>query len=276
MDFSVAFMGSRYGKGGDDYINCPMNRQEYEAFVAELLKAERAEMRDFEALKYFEGCMPVEALAERGERTLAFGPLKPVGFTDPRTGKRPYAVVQLRRENKEDTLYNMVGFQTRLKHSEQKRVFSMIPGLESARFARFGSMHRNSYIDSPSLLTPALSLESDSAFFVAGQLTGVEGYCESAATGIIAGLSAAHWLWQARFEPVPRETMTGALIDYICNLKANNFQPMNANFGLLPPLEGKAKVQAMASKKKKVLLAERALCAIDEWKNKTLATLKGI
>ncbi|MEE9614892.1 MAG: methylenetetrahydrofolate--tRNA-(uracil(54)-C(5))-methyltransferase (FADH(2)-oxidizing) TrmFO [Thermodesulfobacteriota bacterium] len=235
INFDVAFMGSRYGKGGDDYVNCPMTGEEYHSFVEELTGAERVALRAFEKIPFFEGCMPVETMADRGLKTLSFGPMKPVGFTDPRTGRRPAAIVQLRRENSADSLYNMVGFQTRLTHPEQKRVFSLIPGLERASFARLGSIHRNSYIDSPNLLLPTLQLKGEPSVFFAGQLTGVEGYCESAVSGIIAGINA--WKLSSGREPVfpPPVTMTGALLRYITEPVAGKgaFQPMNANFGLL-------------------------------------------
>ena len=237
IDLDIAFRGSRYGRGGDDYLNCPMVKSEYEALVAGLTGAEKTPLREFEDARFFEGCMPVEVLASRGPRTLAFGPLKPVGFKDHRrgmgTGARPHAIVQLRRENTEGSLYNMVGFQTGLKRREQVRVFTMIPGLREMRFARYGAIHRNSYIDSPTLLKNTLALKDDPELFIAGQLTGVEGYCESAAMGIVAGLNAARSVLGRAPLEVPLETMTGALIDYITDASRGAFQPMNANFGLL-------------------------------------------
>ncbi|MBR3593797.1 MAG: methylenetetrahydrofolate--tRNA-(uracil(54)-C(5))-methyltransferase (FADH(2)-oxidizing) TrmFO [Clostridia bacterium] len=240
VDMSVAFTASRYDKGDADYINCPMNREEYERFHSELIAAESAPLKDFDRpFTVYEGCMPIEVLAKRGEDSIRFGPLKPVGLRDPRTGHRPWAVVQLRKENTEGTMYNLVGFQTNLKFPEQKRVFSLIPGLENAEFLRFGVMHRNTFIDSPRLLSKTMSLREDGNVFFAGQITGVEGYMESAASGILAGYNAAALL-EGR-EPVilPDFTMMGALISYICDESVKDFQPMGANFGVLPPLEEK-------------------------------------
>jgi methylenetetrahydrofolate--tRNA-(uracil-5-)-methyltransferase len=267
VDFDVAFRGSRYGKGGDDYINCPMTNQEYERFVCELTKAKKVPLRGFEKGPFFERCLPLETIAERGPATLAFGPLRPVGFTDPRSGVKPFAVVQLRRENKEDTIYNMVGFQTRLTYPEQKRVFRLIPGLARARFARLGSIHRNSYIDSPRSLLKTQQLRKDTGIFFAGQITGVEGYCESAASGLMAGINA--WRQVLSLEPVcpPPTTMTGALLNYITEADLVPFQPMNANFGLLPFASGKGK---------RAWALERALEEITLWANKVLATSKRI
>ncbi|HET6452946.1 MAG TPA: methylenetetrahydrofolate--tRNA-(uracil(54)-C(5))-methyltransferase (FADH(2)-oxidizing) TrmFO [Armatimonadota bacterium] len=242
IDLSKVFRASRYDKGDADYLNCPMTGDEYNAFWEALVSAERVPLAEFESLKLFEGCMPVEELASRGPQTLAFGPMKPVGLTDPRTGNRPYAVVQLRQENVEGTLWGMVGFQTRLRWGEQERVFRMIPGLETAEFARFGVMHRNTYIESPKLLAPTLALESphnlkpttQNPLFFAGQITGVEGYVESAAMGIIAGINAARLIKSEAPMVFPRESMMGSLADYISNPETPDFQPMNANFGILP------------------------------------------
>ena len=240
IDFSKAFWASRYDKGdGKDYINCPLNEEEYRNFVNELVSGERVEVKEFEKIPYFEGCMPVEVMAERGEKTLAFGPMKPVGLIDPRTGSRHHAVLQLRRENMEDTIYNMVGFQTRLTYPEQRRIFRMIPGLEGARFARLGKIHRNSYIHSPRLLSKSLSLKDNESVFFAGQITGVEGYVESAATGMLAGISAMKAIRGGTFEPPPKTTVMGALVDYITTEPPKSFQPMNANFGILPPVGGR-------------------------------------
>ncbi|MFZ3073393.1 MAG: methylenetetrahydrofolate--tRNA-(uracil(54)-C(5))-methyltransferase (FADH(2)-oxidizing) TrmFO, partial [Thermodesulfobacteriota bacterium] len=233
IDFSIAFMAARYNKGGADYINCPMNKVEYETFVNELLSAEKTPFREFEKPRFFEGCMPIETMAERGQKTLSFGPLRPVGIIDPRTGRRPYAVVQLRRENMEDTIYNIVGFQTRLLHKEQKRVFSGIPGLKDARFARYGGIHRNSYINSPKLLLTTLQLRKDTKVLFAGQITGVEGYCESASSGIIAGINAARLAKGLEAVFPPSSTMTGALLEHVSTPSMGDFQPMNANFGVL-------------------------------------------
>ncbi len=239
IDFSVAFKASRYSDEVDgDYINCPMNKEEYSAFYNELINAEGAVLHDIDRpLKVYEGCMPVEVLAKRGEDSIRFGPLKPVGLRDPRTGHRPWAVVQLRKENDSGTLYNMVGFQTNLKFGEQKRVFSMIPGLNNADFVRYGVMHRNTFINSPKLLNKDLSLKKNGKIFFAGQISGVEGYMESAASGIIAGINASNRILEKEPYILPRYTMIGALLSYICDESVNNFQPMGANFGILPQLE---------------------------------------
>lgn len=238
IDMDKAFYASRYGKGTDDYINCPMNKEEYTAFYNALITAESAPVHGFDRpVNVYEGCMPIEILAKRGEDSIRFGPLKPVGLRDPRTGHRPWAAVQLRRENAAATLFNIVGFQTNLKFPEQKRVFSMIPGLENAEFMRYGVMHRNSFINSPKLLNPDLSLKSDGNIFFAGQLSGVEGYMESAASGIVAGINAAARLDGKEPLILPDFTMTGALLSYICNPAVTDFQPMGANFGIIPPIE---------------------------------------
>ena len=238
IDFSVAFFASRYGKGTDDYINCPMNKEEYTEFYNALINAESAVLSEFDKpITVYEGCMPVEILAKRGEDSIRFGPLKPVGLKDPRTGHRPWAVVQLRSENKEGTLFNLVGFQTNLKFPEQKRVFSLIPGLKNAEFMRYGVMHRNSFINSPKLLNHDLSLKENPNIFFAGQLSGVEGYMESASSGIIAGINAVKRLKNEPSLILPKYTMIGALLGYITDETVTNFQPMGANFGIIPPLE---------------------------------------
>lgn len=257
IDFGKAFKASRYDKGADDsYINCPMTREEYLAFRAELINAEKTKPHDFEQEIFFEGCLPVEVLAARGEDTMRFGNLKPVGLTDPRTGQTPYAVVQLRQDNREATLYNLVGFQTHLTWGEQRRVFKMIPGLEAAEFVRFGVMHRNTYINSPRVLLPTFQLKSSPQIFFAGQITGVEGYVESAAAGLMAGVNAARLA--KNLEPItfPQTTCHGALAHYITTAVAK-FQPMNITFGLLPPLEGRVKKNLRKEK-----LSARALEAI--------------
>ncbi len=237
IDFTKAFFASRYGKGTDDYINCPMNKEEYEVFYKELINAESAILSEFDKpVTVYEGCMPVEILAKRGEDSIRFGPLKPVGLRDPKTGHRPWAVVQLRSENKEGSLFNLVGFQTNLKFPEQKRVFSLIPGLQNAEFMRFGVMHRNSFINSPKLLNRDLSLKQNSNIFFAGQLSGVEGYMESAASGIVAGINAVARLKGEQPLILPKTTMIGALLNYITDETVENFQPMGANFGIIPPL----------------------------------------
>ncbi len=237
LDFTKVFYGARYGKGGDDYINCPMNKEEYIVFYNELINAESAPIHEFDKQpNVYEGCMPIEILAKRGEDSIRFGPLKPVGLRDPRTDHRPWAVVQLRAENREGTLYNLVGFQTNLKFPEQKRVFSLIPGLENAEFMRFGVMHRNSFINSPKILNTDLSLKEKPNVFFAGQLSGVEGYMESAASGIIAGLNAVARLNGTEPVILPKFTMIGALLGYITDETVVNFQPMGANFGIIPEL----------------------------------------
>ncbi len=240
VDFDSAFFASRYGKGTDDYINCPLNKEEYELFHKELINAESALLSEFDKpITVYEGCMPIEILAKRGEDSIRFGPLKPVGLRDPKTGHRPWAVVQLRRENADGTLYNLVGFQTNLKFPEQKRVFSLIPALKNAEFMRYGVMHRNSFINSPKLLNPDLSLKKYPNIFFAGQLSGVEGYMESAGSGIIAGINAVRKLKGEEPLVLPKFTMIGALLGYITDQTVVNFQPMGANFGILPPLEEK-------------------------------------
>lgn len=239
LDMDKVFFASRYDRGDADYINCPMNKEEYLAFYESLVSAERVQLRDFETHPFsvYEGCMPVEVLASRGVDTMRFGPLKPVGITDKRTGKRPYAVVQLRRENREGTLFNLVGFQTNLKFGEQKRVFSMIPGLENAVFMRYGVMHRNTFINSPELLNPDFSMKNRPEIYFAGQITGVEGYMESAASGIIAGIAAARKIKGLAPLELPPETMTGALSRYISDsFNSGKFQPMGANMGILPDI----------------------------------------
>ncbi len=239
VDMDCAFTQSRYGRGGeDDYINCPMDKEEYEAFYDALLHAESAPLHTFDKKKgVYEGCMPIEVMASRGADTMRFGPLKPVGLRDPRTGHRPWAVLQLRKENAGGTMYNLVGFQTNLKFGEQKRVFSMIPALKNAEFVRYGVMHRNTFLDSPRLLNADYSMRKRPDLFFAGQITGVEGYMESAGSGVLAGLNAARRLRGQDPLVLPRETMLGALAGYISDPSVKNFQPMGANFGVLPPLE---------------------------------------
>jgi len=232
IDYQRAFFASRYDKGDKDYLNCPMNREQYGNFVRELRQAEKVPLKPFEKPIYFEGCMPIEELAMRGEQTLAFGPLKPVGLPDPETGKRFHAVVQLRRENKESTAYNLVGFQTKLTYPEQKRIFRMIPGLENAEFFRLGAIHRNTFINTPDLLTRSLSLKAHPGVYFAGQIVGVEGYVESCAMGAVAGLSAIKNINNEKFLPPPPETAIGALLTHVTEKKKGPYQPMNINFGL--------------------------------------------
>jgi methylenetetrahydrofolate--tRNA-(uracil-5-)-methyltransferase len=261
LDMTTVFAASRYGKGdGDDYLNCPLEREEYERFVQELLNGEKVAARDFEKIVHFEGCMPVEELAARGLETLRFGPMKPVGLVDPRTGREPHAVIQLRKETVEATLYNLVGFQTKLTWPEQKRIFRMIPGLEQAEFARLGSMHRNTFINSPALLLPTFQLKSDPRIIFAGQITGVEGYVESAGSGFLAGVNAA--LLASGESPLlpPSGTALGALVRHITNAEVKHFQPMNVNYGLFPELGGRVK-----KKERRGALAARALAELDIW-----------
>jgi len=259
IDKEKVFRMSRYGKGGDDYLNCPMDRREYEHFYDAMQHAEKVEPRGFEEKKVFEGCMPIEVMAARGFDTLRFGPMKPVGLPDPKTGSEPFAVVQLRSENREMTAYNLVGFQTRLKWPEQKRVFSMIPGLERAEFLRYGSIHRNTFINAPALLGSDLSLKQRTDLFLAGQITGVEGYIESTAMGLIAGINAALKLKGTDVPPVPPASAHGALIRHITESDSRHFQPSNINFGLFPVSAFLEKMRD--KKKKKTLIAERALAA---------------
>ena len=270
INMENAFTASRYDKGGDDaYINCPMNKEEYEAFHAALVAAERAPRHDVDVMnpKVYEGCMPVEILAQRGLDTLRFGPMKPVGLRDPRTGHRPWAVLQLRTENTEKTMYNLVGFQTNLKFPEQKRVFGMIPALKNAEYVRYGVMHRNTFLNSPQVLTADYSMKDDPNLFFAGQMTGVEGYMESASSGLMAGINAVK---RARGEEtliLPVETMIGALADYIANAQTKDFQPMGANLGILPPLE----MNIRDKKERAAAYANRALQRFDKyfWEEKS-------
>lgn len=259
VDMNIAFIGDRYGKGEADYINLPMNKEEYENFWNELVNAEVVELHSFERREIFEGCMPVEVMAKRGIDTLRYGPLKPVGFDDPRTGRRPYALVQLRQDNSVGTLYNMVGFQTNLKFGEQKRVFSMIPGLENAEFIKYGVMHRNTYINSTQILNNIYQMKSNENLFFAGQITGVEGYVESIASGLLAGINAVNYMKKQDKIIFPVETMIGALTDYI-STPNEKFQPMNANFGILPKLSEKIKDKQERYKK----LSDRAISIMKE------------
>ena len=236
IDMNIAFIGDRYGKGEADYINLPMNKEEYENFWNELVNAEIAHLHEFEKREIFEGCMPVEVMAKRGIDTLRYGPLKPVGFDDPRTGRRPYALVQLRQDNSTGTLYNMVGFQTNLKFGEQKRVFSMIPGLKNAEFIKYGVMHRNTYINSTKVLKANMQMREKDNIFFAGQITGVEGYVESIASGMIAGINVVRMIEGKDKFVLPTNTMLGALVNYVVTPN-DKFQPMNANFGILPKLD---------------------------------------
>ena len=243
IDKSIAFFASRYDKGGDDYLNCPMNREEYYKFYNELINAERAKLHEFEKNNIFEGCMPIEIMASRGQDAIRFGPLKPVGFTNPHTGEKPYAVVQLRKENAEGTMFNLVGFQTNLTFPEQKRVFSMIPGLENAEFLRYGVMHTNSYVNFPKCLDKYSRLKVDSNIFVAGQLSGVEGYVESIASGLYCAINVARMLENKELISFSADTIIGGLYNYLVNANTDNFQPINANFGILNSLDVRDKKQ---------------------------------
>lgn len=273
IDMNIAFRASRYDQDGDgDYINCPMNREEYERFVQELLKAERIQLRFFEEEinlgvksgkgEFFEACLPIEVLAQRGKEALAFGPLRPVGLKDPRTGKRPYAVVQLRQDNLAGTLYNMVGFQTNLTFSEQKRVFRLIPGLENAEFSRYGQMHRNTYIFSPQALKPTLQTMRRPDLFMAGQIIGVEGYAGNIASGWLAGVNAANYLKGKPLLVLPRETMLGSLVYYITHASEKDFQPMKANFGLLPYTEDE---WVRNKRDRHLYFAQRSKTILEKW-----------
>ncbi len=262
LDMDKIYLKSRYDKGEAAYLNCPMTEEEFYNFYHELINAEMAELHDFEDQKFFEGCMPIEQMASRGEKTMLFGPLRPVGLEDPKTGKEPFAVVQLRQDNAAGNLYNLVGFQTHLKWGEQKRVFSMIPGLENAQFVRYGVMHRNTYLRSPEFLNATYQTKKRSDLLFAGQMTGVEGYVESAASGLYAGINAA--LIAQGKEPVifPEETMMGAMAHYITHASPKHFQPINANFGIIPRLEKRIREK----RERNLALSQRALTVLEEFK----------
>ena len=260
IDFEKAFLGSRYGHGGDDYINCPLDEKEYALFLEQMLGAEQVPLHSFEKPRYFEGCLPVEIMAQRGRDTLRFGPMKPVGLPDPRTGKIPYAVVQLRQDNQEGTIFNMVGFQTKLKWPEQERIFRLIPGLEQAEFARLGSIHRNTFVNGPEVLLPTLQFKKALHIFLAGQITGVEGYVESASMGILAGINAGRLLHNKTLLIPPNTTAMGALVAHISQGPKKDFQPMNINFGLFPPLGGKVPRRLRGK-----AYAERAMDDLKAW-----------
>jgi methylenetetrahydrofolate--tRNA-(uracil-5-)-methyltransferase len=269
IDMSVAYRASRYDKGGDDYLNLPMTREEYYRFNDALRVAERVPTHSFERFVPFEGCMPIEAMADRGKETLAFGPMRAVGLVDPRSGKRPYAVVQLRQENRDRTLYNLVGFQTKMTYPEQRRVFALIPGLVNAEFVRLGSLHRNTFINAPQHLLPTLQWRRRETLFFAGQMTGVEGYIESAATGLLAGINAAHLIAGERPVTPPSTTILGALLGYISDPERTRFQPMNVNFGLIPPLAARLRGRA-----KKAMMSRRALADMAAWLNEPAVALR--
>ena len=262
IDYEVAWRASRYDKGGDDYINCPLSEEQYRQFVNDLKSAATVPYRDFEKGIHFEGCMPIEIMAARGDETLAFGPMKPVGLPDPRTGREPYAVVQLRMENREGTLYNIVGFQTKLTYPEQRRIFRAIPGLEGAEFARLGSMHRNTFINAPTCLNKNQQFKANERIMFAGQITGVEGYVESAASGFLAGLTVGRLLNDKQGIQPPPTTALGALLTHLGEADPKNFQPMNVNYGLFPPLAERKKGKRSD---RRLAMAERALADLDEW-----------
>jgi len=261
IDYDQVYAASRYGRGGADYLNCPFDKEQYQAFVEALCKAEKVKPHTFEKVIHFEGCMPIEALAERGEMTLAFGPMKPVGLPDPRTGRDPYAVVQLRQDDRHGNLYNMVGFQTKLTYPEQRRAFRTIPGLSDATFARLGSMHRNTFINAPACLNQFLQLKDKPNLLFAGQITGVEGYVESAASGFLAGLIAVALCNGAVFKSPPATTAIGALLNYPATAAAENYQPMNITYGLFPPLEKRIRKR----RDRRQALADRALQDLEVW-----------
>ncbi|MDH6363161.1 methylenetetrahydrofolate--tRNA-(uracil-5-)-methyltransferase [Enterococcus sp. PF1-24] len=264
IDMDKVYLKSRYDKGEAAYLNCPMSKEEFDAFHEALINAEVAPLRTFEKEKYFEGCMPIEVMAQRGYKTMLFGPMKPVGLEDPKTGKRPYAVIQLRQDNAAASLYNIVGFQTHLKWGEQKRVFQMIPGLENAEFVRYGVMHRNSFMNSPELLLPTYQSSKRSDLFFAGQMTGVEGYVESAASGLLAGINAAKLAKGTEPVEFPRETAIGSMAYYITHAEGKHFQPMNANYGLFPELPTRIRDK----KERYAAIAERALAHCEAVKEK--------
>ncbi len=261
LDRQVIFQASRYDEGPGDYLNCPLDEEQYRSFVAALVEGKKVPLKEFEEKKYFEGCLPVEVMAERGAETLRFGPMKPVGLVDPRTGSEPHAVIQLRKENLEGSLYNMVGFQTKLTYPEQKRIFRTIPGMERAEFTRLGSIHRNTFVCAPELLLPSLQVRSRPDLLLAGQLSGVEGYVESTAMGLLAGINAA--LLTAGHAPAvpPESTAMGALVSHLTKTEAKRFQPSNINFGFFPPLTGR-----IPKKLRGQHHADRALAALDEWR----------
>ncbi len=263
IDWEKVFRASRYDKGGDDaYVNCPLDEEQYRAFVRAVIEAEKVAPKEFEEVRYFEGCLPLEVMAERGEKTLAFGPMKPVGLRDPRTGRRPHAVVQLRQEDRAATAYNLVGFQTRMKWPEQKRVFRLIPGLENAEFERFGSVHRNTFVDSPRVLGDDLSLRVRPGVYLAGQVSGVEGYVESAACGLVLGTVLAQKMKADSFVLPPPTTALGALIGHLHDTEKKDFQPSNVVWSMFPPLESTRRI---GKRERHDAMAERALTDLEPW-----------
>jgi methylenetetrahydrofolate--tRNA-(uracil-5-)-methyltransferase len=265
LNSNIIFQASRYDEGPGDYLNCPMDKNQYEDFITALEKAEKVPLKSFEDKKYFEGCLPIEIMLQRGKDTLRYGPMKPVGLVDPRTGQQPYAVVQLRKENREGTQYNMVGFQTKLTYPEQKRIFRMIPGMEEAEFTRLGSIHRNTFICAPELLLPSLQLINHPKLMLAGQIAGVEGYVESTAIGLLAGINAAHLMNGRNVFPPPPETAMGALINHLTKTESKRFQPSNINFGLFPSLGKKIPKRSRGEK-----YAERAMVSSKRWHKEIL------
>jgi methylenetetrahydrofolate--tRNA-(uracil-5-)-methyltransferase len=261
LNMDIVYSKSRYEDGPGDYLNCPMNKERYLYFIDELQKADYVPLKDFEEVKYFEGCLPIEVIRSRGEETLRFGPMKPVGLTNPRTGEEPYAVVQLRKENRAGTTWNMVGFQTKLTYPEQKRIFRLIPGMENAQFARLGSIHRNTFIKSPELLLPTLQFKNRANLLLAGQLSGVEGYIESAAMGLIAGINGARLSRNEKVVIAPADTALGALVGHISGSSTKNFQPSNVNFGLFPAWEKKIRKKFRGQER-----AERSARSIARWR----------
>lgn len=268
IDMDIVYKKSRYDRGEAAYLNCPMTKEQYEKFAKALITAETAELHGFENKDVFEGCMPIEVMAARGAKTMLFGPLKPVGLEDPKTGKTPYAVVQLRQDNASASMYNIVGFQTHLKFGEQKRVFSMIPGLENARFVRYGKMHRNTYIASPEVLNASYEAKKQKGLFFAGQMTGVEGYVESAGSGLVAGINAAREALGQERVAFPKDTALGSMANYVTTTDAKHFQPMNASFALLPSLEGK---KIRNKKERHLQISKRGLASLEKFKADVLA-----
>jgi methylenetetrahydrofolate--tRNA-(uracil-5-)-methyltransferase len=270
LDRAIVYQASRYDEGPGDYLNCPMSEAEYLAFITALKAAEKVPLKEFEEQKYFEGCLPIEVMLDRGVETLRFGPMKPVGLPDPRTGQEPHAVVQLRKENREGILYNMVGFQTKLTYPEQKRIFRMIPGMAQAEFARLGSIHRNTFVCGPKVLQPTLQTKKRPDLFLAGQISGVEGYVESTAMGLIAGINAARLACGQNLVVPPPETAMGALINHLTRTEAKHFQPSNVNFGLFPPV-----TERVRKKQRGEYRAHKALAALAAWQNEAGLAIRG-
>ena len=276
IDMARVYFAARYDKGTADYINCPLSKEEYDRFYDALVSAEQVKEKEWEKLDYFEGCLPIEELARRGRDTLRFGPMKPVGLRDPRTGKNPWAVVQLRCENLRADSYNLVGFQNHLKYAEQARILRLIPGLENAKFLRYGQIHRNTYINAPRVLSETLNLRDYPSIFFAGQISGVEGYVESIATGLLAGMHAAALASDAEPIPPPRATAFGALVNYICHAEAKHFQPANITFDLLQPLDEETRRRVRDKKQRHAMVCERALAELDGWLARNYAVSAGL